>query len=161
VLWIGIDNGVSGSIGVVSDKGESWWFLTPTKSEQSYTKSKQNITRIDINRLYEILSEFKEGKVFLERPLVNPKMFKATISAIRALEATLTVVELLKMPLEYVDSKEWQKDLLPHGVKGSPLLKKASKDIGIRLFPAFEKEITKHGDADGILIAEHFKRMNR
>ena len=161
MYWMGIDNGVSGSIGVVDNEGNSWWFKTPTKSEQSYTKTKQNITRIDVIKLTDILSPFKEGKVFLERPLVNPKMFKATMSAIRALEATLNVIEVLQIPLEYVDSKEWQKDLLPSGMKGSSLLKKASKDIGIRLFPKFTEDITKHGDADGLLIAEHFKRINR
>ncbi len=160
MYWIGIDNGVSGSIGVVDDKGSSWWFKTPTIVQQSYTKSKQNITRIDVMALQEILSPFKEGKDFLERPLVNPRMFKATLSAIRALEATINVIEMLKIPLQYVDSREWQKALLPSGIKGSPELKKASKDIGQRLFPTLAEEISKHGDADGILIAEHFRRLN-
>ncbi len=161
MYWIGIDNGISGSIGIVDDEGNFWWYETPTKSEQSYTKKKQNITRIDVVRLTEILSNFKEGKVFLERPLVNPQMFKATMSAIRALEATLNVIEVLKIPLEYVDSKEWQKSLLPSGLKGSSQLKKASKDIGSRLFPKISEEIQKHGDADGILIAEYFRRIHR
>lgn len=161
MYWIGVDNGVSGSIGVVDDKGGHWWFKTPTKTEQSYTKTKQNITRIEINALLELLEPFKDGKIFLERPVVNPKMFRTTMSAMRALEATLAVVEFLKIPLEYIDSKEWQKALLPHGVKGSPELKRASKDIGSRLFPKLQEEFEKHGDADGILIAEYFRRENR
>ncbi len=158
--WIGIDNGVSGTIGVISEEGKSDFYNTPVKSEQSYTKAKQNITRIEVNKLKEILGKYSNAKVFVERPMVNPKMFKASISAVRSLEATLNVLELLELPYQYCDSKEWQKSLLPKGTKGSPALKKASHDIGIRLFPDHREEIEKHKDADGLLIAEYFRRKN-
>ena len=59
---------------------------------------------------------------------------------------------------EYIDSKEWQKVLLQKGVKG-PELKKASQDIGCRLFPKLKDIIIKQKDADGILIAEYCKRV--
>ena len=58
----------------------------------------------------------------------------------------------------YVDSKDWQKVLLPKGTKGSDELKKASLDIGNRLFPQFADN--KHKDRDGILIAEYGRRLN-
>jgi hypothetical protein len=162
VIYIGIDNGVTGSIGIINDR-EAYFFKTPCFKEQNYTKVKGNISRIDHHRLGELLTDriYQYAKVYLERPMVNPMRFKATVSALRALESTLIVVETLKIPHEYVDSKEWQKELLPKGVKGSPELKKASLDIGCRLFPKLKEEIVNHGDADGLLIAEYLRRQNR
>ncbi len=159
-VYVGIDNGVTGSIGVVG-RGTTF-ALTPVRKEQSYTKKKQMISRVDVLEMQRLLLESigDECLVILERPLVNPQMFKATMSAIRCLEATLTILESLQIPYEYVDSKQWQKALLPQGCKGKEL-KDASRDIGIRLFPQFEEEIRKHGDADGLLMAEWARREGR
>ena len=162
-VYIGIDNGVTGSIGVVGR--ETVFALTPVKKEQDYTKKKQNISRVDAPELIDMINSYANGEVpvlvLIERPLVNPTMFRATLSAIRCLEATLTVLEALSIPYEYIDSKQWQKELLPKGVKGSAELKKASMDIGKRLFPEFSDEIHAHGDADGLLIAEWARRNGR
>ena len=81
------------------------------------------------------------------------------MSALRALESTLVVLELLKFSHTFIDSKEWQKVLLPKGVKGTVEQKKASLDIGCRMFPQFEKEFKKQKDADGLLIAEYCRRF--
>jgi hypothetical protein len=163
VQYIGIDNGVSGSIGCIEGDG-SWadMISMPTFSEQNYTKTKKNITRINSVALKEYLAE-RGGcvKVFLERPMVNPGRFMATTSALRALESTLIVIESLGYSLQYVDSKEWQKSMLPSGLKGPDELKKASLDIGKRLFPKLSAIIDRHKDADGLLMAEHFRRIQR
>lgn len=158
-FYIGIDNGVSGSIGVIDESG-SLFYETPTYSQQNYTKKKANITRIDWNSLNVLLKPYQGTNCFvlLERPMVNPQRFQATTSALRSLEATLITIELLNLPHAYIDSKEWQKVLLPQGVKGPEELKKASLDIGCRLFPQHSGLITKHKDADGILIAEYCRR---
>ena len=154
----GIDNGVSGTIGIITPN-ETIFMPTPIKSEQSYTKKKQNISRIRFQTLYNFLKPYSEDcHVMLERPMINSTRFKASMSGIRALEATIIVLEILRVPFEYVDSKSWQSELLPKGIKGSPELKKASVDIGCRLFPQFKEFIIKHGDADGILIAEYCRR---
>jgi hypothetical protein len=47
--------------------------------------------------------------------------------------------------------------MLPKGVAGEEL-KKASLDIGNRLFPMFTE--FKHPDRDGLLIAEYARRQN-
>lgn len=156
---IAIDNGVSGTIGII-EEGNSEFIETPVISQQNYTKKKGNITRIDWNKMYNILSRFKDTDCFvlLERPMVNPTRFQATTSALRSLESTLTVIEYLGLPYAYIDSKEWQKALLPKDIKGSPELKKASLDIGCRLFPCHAALIKKHKDADGILMAEYCRR---
>lgn len=162
-VYVGIDNGVSGSIGVVGDSIESRFIPTPVKKEASYQKSKKtNINRIDFPVLYAFLKEQKElGEsifVCIERPMINPTRFQASVSASRSLEATLIVIELLELPYQYIDSKAWQKVLLPAGLKGSVEQKSASKDIGIRLFPEHKEIIGKQKDADGILIAEWARR---
>lgn len=161
-IYIGIDNGVSGSCGIIGPK-ETLFFLTPIKSEMSFQKSRSSkINRIDFQSLYEILKKTKEVgypvKILIERPMINPTRFQASISAARSLEATLIIFELLDLPYEYCDSKQWQKVLLPAGLKGSEEQKKASLDIGIRLFPEHKELISKHKDADGLLIAEWARR---
>ena len=161
-IYIGIDNGVSGSCGIIGPKG-TLFFLTPIKSEMSFQKSKSSkINRIDFQKLYDLLKEEKESGyticIRIERPMINPTRFQASISAARSLEATLIIFELLELSYEYCDSKQWQKVLLPAGLKGSEEQKKASMDIGIRLFPEHKELISKHKDADGILIAEWARR---
>ena len=153
--WIGIDNGVSGSIGIITEDGKSLMVKTPIKNEQSYTKVKNRINRVDVIELKKLLSAYsKDSQVVIERPMVNPKMFKTTLSAMRALEATLCVLEDLGFAYSYFDSKQWQREMLPSGYSG-PELKVVSLEIGNRLFP----QITvKHPDRDSILMAEYLRR---
>ena len=161
-MYIGIDNGVTGTIGIIYNNN-SWFFEAPIKTEQNYTKAKANISRIDLPKLMgtinKIVFECKPESIMclVERPMVNPTRFKASTSALRALEATLICIELMKFPIQYCDSKEWQKELLPHD-STKEQLKKDSTDIGCRLFPQHRDLIVKHKDADGILIAEYCRR---
>lgn len=154
---IAIDNGVTGSIGIITETGEYHFFKTPTKTQLNYTKAKANITRVVGSELIKILSIANPltSRVIIERPMVNPGRFQATISAIRALEATQTVLEQLGFAYEFCDSKSWQKEMLPSGLKGDEL-KSASLDIGARLFPNVSN--VKHPDRDGILMAEYLRR---
>jgi len=161
-LYLGFDNGVSGTIAAIyNDK--VWFQKTPILKEQNYTKKKGNISRIDFLAFKKwidgILEECTPKSCFclIERPMVNPGRFTATISALRALEATLIIVEQTGLPFQYVDSKEWQRVLLPRGSKGDQL-KTDSRDMGMRLFPEFTEMIKKHKDADGLLIAEYCRR---
>lgn len=173
--YIGIDNGTTGSIGIVSsdpDIAPKLYYM-PVFKRQDYTKKKKNITRISYRSLYNILecystnAHFTKDKItyhpnviaLVERPMVNPGRFMASISAVRALEVTLIVLEELMIPYQFIDSKQWQKEMLPQGIKGSTELKQASRDIGERLFPQF-RPYKKTKDADGILIAEWAKRNN-
>jgi len=157
MIYIGIDNGVTGTIGMIGDNGYSEFLKMPTVSQQSYTKAKQNITRVDYNKLIPLLSGYENVKVLIERPMVNPGRFKSTASALRCLESVLIAVEICEYPYSYIDSKEWQKVLLPKGVKKEGL-KKASLDIGCRLFPQHKELIVKNKDADGLLIAEYMRQ---
>jgi hypothetical protein len=161
MIFIGFDNGVpSQGIGVVSSDSIAELIKLPIKKELSYTKEAKNISRIDFSALCEIFEKLQAkylGDKFLvglERPMINSTRFNASLSAIRALESTLIAIEQHSLRYEYIDSKEWQKVLLPKNIKGSDELKRASLDIGKRLFP--ELDIKK--DADGLLIAEFLRR---
>src|SRR5690606_4074870 len=131
-------------------------FKTPTKVVLNYTKEKKNVTRIDGAKLFwEFKNSFNEGadiKIMIERPFVNPKMFQASLSGIRAFEATLVVLDTLGLGYEVIDSKEWQKGILPKGTKGDAL-KESSLQVGSRLYPG--KLVKGHKDADGLLIAHY------
>lgn len=162
--YIAIDNGVTGQIAFfnITPFATSIRLIkTPVKKELSYTKTKQYISRVDIVKLEEEILSFLENSenesilAILERPIVNPGRFKATVSGLRALEATLVTLERLNIGIRYMDSKEWQKELLPKGLKGEEL-KAASLDIGNRLFPQFTE--FKHKDRDGLLIGEYARR---
>ena len=69
------------------------------------------------------------------------------------MEATVIALEFLKLPFDYIDSKEWQKALFPKGYKDTKI---ASNSLGKRLFPT--ANIHSHEDFDGILIAEYLRR---
>lgn len=158
-IYVGIDNGVSGTIGIVGEGIEPIFVKTPVKKEQDYTKTKKIITRLDYSKFMELFSGLNKNDicVVMERVMVNPTRFAATVSALRCHEAELIMIELLGCKHMFIDSKEWQKAMLPKGCTGDEL-KKASLDIGNRLFPQFED--IKHPDRDGILIAEYARRKN-
>lgn len=159
-IYIGIDNGVSGTISIIKPE-KSIFILTPVSKHLNFQKTKKtNINRLDFMKVCKLFALHTSGKkcfVVIERPLVNSRMFSATMSAVRCLEATLIALETYSLPYEYIDSRAWQKELLP-GTKGSANLKEASTEIGCRLFPEHEKLIRKHKDADGLLIAEYARR---
>jgi hypothetical protein len=159
--YIGIDNGVTGSISIVDSNGGALFFTTPVREVLNYQKVKASyFKRIDVNKLEKILSicDNASSRVFLERPMVNPGRFAATASALRAFEATLIVLEKLKLSYEIIDSKTWQKVMLPRGLKGAASLKKASKQVALRLFK--NVDISKRDDGDSLLIAEYARRSN-
>lgn len=159
-VYIGVDNGVTGTIGIVGEDLQPEIHHTPVVKQQNYTKKKDQITRLDANGFSEILERFKDCNVIvvMERPMVNPTRFKSTTSALRCFEAQLILIEHFGYAYCYVDSKDWQRELLPKGIKGSDEQKKASKDIGNRLFPQLKD--FKHSDYDGLLIAEYARRKN-
>ena len=171
-IYVGVDNGVTGSIGIIFPEGKQpVMYQTPTFTEQNYTKTKANISRLDVNKFQEILetelSEYLNNpehtiEMIVERPMVNPARLTASISAVRCLEATLIAIsKYSNISFRYCDSKEWQKIVLPSGVKGSNELKKVSKDIGIRLFKNCQDVINKQKDADSLLIAYWFRVIDK
>ena len=157
-FYIGVDNGVTGSCGILSDKGRRAWFKMPVRKELSYTKTKKFIHRVDfaalIHTLNDIVPMDSDIVCRIERPMVNPGRFNATLSAMRALEAVQIVLESRRIPYGFIDSKEWQKVMLPAGIKGSDDLKVAADCVCRRLFP--DMRICE-GGGDSLLIAKYLK----
>ena len=160
--YLFIDNGTTGSIAVIYPNGE--WHVKPTPIYKtiSYTKKLQYINRINVSEMKKLLNTAKRKSdnnilVCLERPMVNASMFKTTQSAMRSLEATLICIEELMMPMMYVDSRQWQREMLPWK-KGMDRkdLKEMSRQVGERLFPGSKC----NGDCDAILGCEWARRKN-
>ncbi len=155
---IGLDNGVSANgIAILGPDNYVQYLKLPTKNELNYQKEEHHITRLDAPAFEALLTGLQLPKttlVILERSMVNPMRFRASISAVRCLEAELIVLEKLGFGIEYVDSKQWQRVLLP-GIEGSDELKKASLALGKKLYP----DVKLKKDADSLLIA-HWA-MNR
>jgi hypothetical protein len=152
---VGIDNGTSGSWAALAP---DWVYFHRMPTKVSLLgKKERRITRIDMPILHEQIYAAKPSKAYLERPFTG-RFLNAVLPAQRAFEAVLIALEQARVPYEVVDSKTWQKPLLGT-VKGSENLKKASMDLGCRLYPQLAYQITKHGDADGLLIAHYFARV--
>lgn len=156
MIFIGADNGVTAFWTILENGQGKEHFPLPVKKELSYTKAKAYISRVDYNALKTLLEPYSGTNTLLgiERPMVNPTRFQASISAVRCLEATLIILEELKIPYYYIDSKQWQKKFLPSGCIGTPELKKASKQIALRMHP----ELGEILDGDSVLIAEYMKQ---
>ena len=158
-----IDNGNTGSMGWYGEGG-SGFCLVPVKTRMSHHIKPHKIKAVDGPALSCIISDIikqaghgVEGVIVCrERPMINPRRWKASLSASRADEAETIVLEAAGVPFIYVDSKTWQRGTLPSsGAKGvtSSTLKAESMAEGLRRFPEFSALTKKHGDADGILGA--------
>ncbi len=156
MTFIGIDNGVTGSIGIIRQDGSYDLIKTPCKNEQDYTKKKKNITRIDFKLLFNIIDKelsIDTVKICIERVMINPGRFTASISGARAYESLLICLETLDCGYEVIDSKEWQKPIFPSVKRKEKQDTKAlSRTIGKRMYPKIELK-RKTDDADGILMA--------
>lgn len=153
-IIIAFDNGVTGSIAVLFPDGKSSFVETPVIKVRDYTKEVQHCHRIDWKELRQKLPQ-RNAIAVIERPLVNPHAFVATKSALRALEATLIVLELLDIPYEFLDSKTWQKEFLSPALIGKKQMKKGSMKVAMSLYPNHRTKIEQHGDGDSLLMARY------
>jgi hypothetical protein len=174
-LTVGIDNGTTGTVGIVG--GPTAFFgHVPNFEAVSHVKSKGFCTRIDRAKLKDIL--YVHGcagdhactnvRVYIEAPFTMQFSTEAVLMAHRAYEAVLSVCDDLGLPAEVVQPKAWQSVQLgdrlampTKNVKGAvkPDTKKASLLKGIQLYPSLEAAIRQHGDADGLLIAHHYHSL--
>ena len=158
MIYVGIDNGVTGSVGWI-DKvtGEYGMALTPTMERAGYQKKAKLVRVLDREALIELLGGLlglSAVRVIMERPYTGPRR-STEISAARFDEHCTEVLERLSIPYEYVDSRQWQSKCLPHGISGSAKRKLFSLQIGSRMYPKVTDTINKRGDADGMFLA-HF-----
>jgi hypothetical protein len=153
--YLGIDNGVSGAVTILSDTGDIIIHInTPVKNCLNYTKKKAFINRVDFQKMRSILNLAGDNTFCLiERPMVNPMRWNASVSALRCLEATQILLENFQIPYQFIDSKEWQKALLPSGLVKDQL-KTGADQVAKRLYP---KATIVNSDA--LLIAHYCRKM--
>ena len=165
--YIGIDNGVTGTIAIFHRDGKMEYCKVPIKKQTSYPRAKKrSISRLHWEGFHELLKKTlsKNDKnnmlAILENPFKNPVGLEASISAARCFEAQTIFLEMEKIPHINITPREWQKEFLPKNLKKSAELKEASRDLGIQRWPSLEEEIQDHGDADGLFIAEYARLNN-
>lgn len=157
---ISVDNGITGSFTILN-KNNIRYFKIPVLKELNYTKKRQSVSRIDGVKLRELLLEsimdveMSRIIVCIERPMINPIRFKSSLSASRALESILIILEEIGLPYIYIDSKEWQKEMLPNSVGKD--LKKDALLLACALYPKIAKTM-KNGDADSLIMGLYLKR---
>jgi len=154
--YIGVDNGVSGAITILNESGEILLHeKTPVKRCLNYTKKKAFLNRVDRECMKAMLLKAGENTTcYIERPMLNPTRWAASVSAIRCVETTEGLLEELQIPYEFIDSKAWQKALLPSGLIGSQL-KEAADSVAHRLYPK-----AKIVNSDSLLIALYCLRKS-
>lgn len=156
MICIGIDNGITGAVALTNGL-EYDFFLTPTFKSLEYTKKTQFVSRVNFKELTQKITSSKiynpKDKIiaYIERPMVNPKRFTSTKSALRALEATLITLEYLNIPYKFIDSKEWQSKLLPKGTYKEKL-KLVSLEV---VRQKFGFALNNNNISDAILIAHY------
>lgn len=156
MITIGIDNGSTGSIGIIAPEYRR--FLETPSMKSFLGKAERKIMRVNHVELMKLFGGMvrdnyvSDIKAYIERPYTG-RFMNAMLPGQRAFEATLVCLETHRIAYEVIDSKAWQKSIIGASVKGSDNLKAASAAIGKKFFPDFSDIIDKHGDADGLLIA--------
>ena len=151
--YIGIDNGISGTVGILDDADKVVFFKTPTIKSEHYAKSRDLLTRIDRKKLQKLLEPHLPALALIEAPFTNPGMFQATLSNHRSHAEISGVLEDLGITFETVLPRAWQPAVLGN-VSGRELLKEASLKKAKELFPNL---VIKTPDADGLTIAVYLK----
>ncbi len=152
MIWIGIDNGVSGSIGIISPTG------TKMVHAREYTrKKKRGGLELDAAAFKDlILQDGIPHGVVLERPFTGQHR-NVVVSAAHFDSVARTVMELNGIPFIQVDSTDWQRPLLKivrkKGVHADT--KRVSMEAGVLRWPSLRAQIEDQGDADALFLAVH------
>ena len=155
--FVGIDNGSTGSIGIIQPEHDAIYMPMPTISEVDFHKDQEHmVTRVNHPVLETIICNFDPEKTYvtLERPLYNNRMFAQSMSAARAFESVLILLDKYQITRETIDSTQWQNMFFPGNRKSRDkgITKAMSNKYGKIYFP--DLDIMGLKDYDGILIAK-------
>ena len=170
-LIIGIDNGTTGTMcSWILESGLIDFIETPSKRELNYQKEINYIDRLDHNNFKNwIKNQIKSAEliykdkikviIILERPMVNPKRFDSSIMAVRTFESTLVILQQMNLNYIVIDSKQWQhyffgKETTFIDLKFESLKKGLEVVNEYKNLDNIKNLITKHGDADALLITK-------
>lgn len=170
-LVIGIDNGTTGTMcSWILEKGLKDFIETPSKRVLNYQKQINYIDRLDHDLFQNwIKNQIKSAKsiykseikviIILERPMVNPKRFDASLMAVRTFESTLVILQQMNLNYIVIDSKQWQhyffgKETTFIDLKFESLKKGLEVIDEYKNLDNIKQLIKKHGDADALLITK-------
>jgi len=149
MIFIGIDNGTTGTIGFYRN-GVGQNYKMPTMQRDGFLQKEKKENRIDFLSLCDFIKNKTQGVpkemiyLAIERPFQGANSFTSSI-ANRSFEAQRIAVELSGCDCAVVAASYWQKDLLGSSGKKS---KECARELADSLFP--ERKIK---DQDGLLIA--------
>lgn len=166
-VFIGIDNGSTGSIGLqeysfTGVRTRAVFMLTPVHMIQDYQKRAKRISQLRMAYLRKLFRKYKDEQAWeihiaMERPFTG-KFQSATVCAARIHQQYLDLFEFMKLPPpNIIDSGQWQKKFLPKGAK-KDALKVTSAELGARRWPKYAAIMKTHKDADGMWISEWMRK---
>lgn len=155
-LIIGMDNGISANGICIRTRRTLRLVPLPIKKCRDYQESKECIiTRIDLPKLINLLAEESDGHhplLVIERPLRNPRMFRATVSGCRAYEACIGAADCVSMACKTISPKDWQQ-YIPNLPAQGPKRKEAISYWVRRHSEFINSNICASMDMDPVAIA--------
>lgn len=173
-LVIGMDNGSTGTIcSWIIGTNQIDFKQTPSKRECNYQKQINYIDRLNHEQIKSWLkNNIKKTQklykreiriiIIIERPMVNPQRFDASLNAVRAFQSLLVILQQLNIKYLTIDSKQWQHYFFGKDTSFMDL-KFESLKMGINVFNQIQPSgfiqmidiIRNHGDADALLITKY------
>ena len=162
MIYIGIDPGLTGAIGVLDSKGRFVDVYDIPTQERANHKNK--VTKeIDVNetvKIFQALTDLGsyQSKAIIEAQTIFPGMHAATMgSLIETYAALKAVMTLEKIPFEIAWPISWK---TKQGLKGKK--KDYSLSLAISLWPSAPLHREKdHNRAEALLLAKHLFEMQR
>jgi crossover junction endodeoxyribonuclease RuvC len=162
-VWIGIDPGLSGAVGVLGDTGEIWVYDTPTVALQRGAASKRR--EYAVGAMAQLLRQWRErgGYHYAALELVQARPGESSQSGLqtgRGGGIWEGILAALDIPYQRIHPSVWKKRIfagtgLPTGDKG------ASRVLAQQLFPAAVPDLQRvkdDGRAEALLLAEWARR---
>jgi hypothetical protein len=123
--FVGVDNGPTALWTILGADGKLVaHFPVPTKTTKNYQRTvDREVTRINVHQLREMFRPYVGKNILfaVEKPMVMPQRFQATLTAVRAFEATLVAFELMQqdgvgVSYTIANSLDWQKPMIPEAL---------------------------------------------
>ena len=163
-VWIGIDPGLSGAVGVIGDSGEIWVYDTPTVILARGPKGTRR--EYSVGEMAQLLRQWRQGGVdvvaaALEMVQARPgEAVQRGLLTGRGRGIWEGILGTLELPYQRVCAVSWKRRIfagsgLPTGDKN------ASRVLAQQLFPAAAPELKRvkdDGRAEALLLAQWIKR---
>jgi crossover junction endodeoxyribonuclease RuvC len=162
VIYIGIDPGLHGAVGVITEDGSAQVFDTPTmviagkKDKNVYNEvaMAQLLTKIVVHYITNSLVVLENVHSMPRQGVASSFTFGMGLGIWKGIIATLG------LPLEMPSPQRWKKEILTDQGKE----KDASRAKAIQLFPSIAEQFARvkdDGRAEAMLLAEYGRRLRK